>query len=77
MVFEGVATGVLPATAQLVGDVRLVGQAGPRFLSNRHPQGCSVAAIAQQMRRSETAVGGLLRRGMNKLRELLQTGQPP
>jgi len=36
-----------------------------------HLQGHCVDAIANQMGRSATAVAGLLRRGMKKLRQLL------
>jgi RNA polymerase sigma-70 factor (ECF subfamily) len=38
----------------------------------KHLHGLAVAEIARQMGRSETAVGGLLRRGLRKLRERLQ-----
>ena len=41
----------------------------------KHLRGCSVAAIAQAMERSETAVGGLLRRGLKRLRELMHASE--
>jgi RNA polymerase sigma-70 factor (ECF subfamily) len=41
----------------------------------KHLQGYTVAEIAETMGRSETAVGGLLRRGIKRLRELRTEGQ--
>ncbi len=42
-----------------------------RAVEMKHLQGLSLVQIAQAMGRGETAVGGLLRRGMSKLREYL------
>lgn len=39
----------------------------------KHLQGLRIADIAGLLERSETAVGGLLRRGMTRLRDLLKT----
>jgi RNA polymerase sigma-70 factor (ECF subfamily) len=44
-------------------------------LELKHLAGYSVEAIAQEMGRSKTAIGGLLRRGVKRLRELLH--EPP
>lgn len=44
-------------------------------LELKHLGGYSVEAIAQEMGRSKTAIGGLLRRGVKRLRELLH--EPP
>jgi RNA polymerase sigma-70 factor (ECF subfamily) len=46
-----------------------------RAVEMMHLQGLSVDAISQQMGRSVTSVGGLLRRGMKKLRQLLAQRQ--
>ncbi len=41
----------------------------------KHLQGLPVAEIAAAIGRSETAVGGLLRRGLKRLRELMHAGE--
>ena len=40
-------------------------------LELKHLHGCSVEAISQQLGRTKFAVGGLLYRGLKRLRELL------
>ncbi len=52
------------ALAQLPEDQRLA-------LELQQVHGCSVDQISAQMGRSKSAVGGLLRRGLKKLRELM------
>jgi RNA polymerase sigma-70 factor, ECF subfamily len=45
-----------------------------RAVELKHLQGFTVEAISQDMGRSKTAIGGLLRRGMKRLRELMDEG---
>jgi RNA polymerase sigma-70 factor (ECF subfamily) len=55
------------ALARLPDDQRLA-------VEMKHLEGATVAEIAAVLRRSETAVGGLLRRGLARLRELMHAG---
>jgi len=41
----------------------------------KHFHDCSIAQIAQQLNRSTLAVGGLLKRGLKKLREMMDADQ--
>ena len=56
---------------QLVRALAQLPEDQKRAVELRHLHGQSVVEIAQQLGRSETAVGGLLRRGLKKLRELM------
>ena len=40
-----------------------------------HLQGCSLAQTARSLDKTDTAVAGLLHRGLKKLRELMSRGE--
>jgi RNA polymerase sigma-70 factor (ECF subfamily) len=60
--------GLADALAQLDADQQTA-------VELRHLKGYSVAAIAQQMGKSKAAAAGLIRRGLEKLREILAKNQ--
>ena len=62
--------GLAHALAELPDDQRTA-------LELKHLHGWTVEAIAEQMQRTRASVAGLLRRGLDKLRDLLGQGEEP